>query len=53
MKPSLKGCSMFFALIAGLALVAGSASAQIPAITTPDKLETRLGTLEFKDGAPS
>jgi hypothetical protein len=24
-----------------------------PEITTPDKLETRLGTLEFKDGAPS
>src|SRR5271169_2436732 len=30
------------------------AYAQMPAsITTPDKLETRLGTLEFKDGAPS
>jgi hypothetical protein len=24
-----------------------------PAITTPDKLESRIGTLEFKDGAPS
>jgi hypothetical protein len=24
-----------------------------PAITTPDKVETRIGTLEFKDGAPS
>jgi hypothetical protein len=24
-----------------------------PEITTPDKLETRLGALEFKDGAPS
>ena len=24
-----------------------------PAITTPDKVETRLGTLDFKDGAPS
>ena len=24
-----------------------------PSITTPDKVETRLGTLEFKDGAPS
>ena len=24
-----------------------------PEITTPDKLESRLGTLEFKDGAPS
>ncbi|OWV91741.1 hypothetical protein ATY75_00755 [Rhizobium sp. N122] len=27
---------------------------EIPkAITTPDKVETRIGTLEFKDGAPS
>jgi hypothetical protein len=24
-----------------------------PAVTTPDKVETRLGTLDFKDGAPS
>jgi hypothetical protein len=24
-----------------------------PAISTPDKVETRLGTLEFKDGAPN
>jgi hypothetical protein len=24
-----------------------------PAITTPDKIETRIGTLDFKDGAPS
>ena len=24
-----------------------------PAITTPDKVETRIGTLEFKDGMPS
>ena len=24
-----------------------------PAITTPDKVETRIGALEFKDGAPS
>ena len=24
-----------------------------PAITTPDKVDSRLGTLEFKDGAPS
>jgi hypothetical protein len=24
-----------------------------PAITTPDKVETRIGTLDFKDGMPS
>jgi len=24
-----------------------------PAITTPDKVETRIGPLQFKDGAPS
>jgi hypothetical protein len=30
------------------------AAAQTPtAITTPDKIETRIGTLEFKDGAPT
>jgi hypothetical protein len=29
-------------------------AAEIPlAITTPDKVETRLGTLDFKDGVPS
>ena len=24
-----------------------------PSLVTPDKVDTRLGTLEFKDGAPS
>jgi|SRR4029077_11064758 len=24
-----------------------------PSITTPDKVETRIGTMEFKDGMPS
>ena len=32
---------------------AQTATAIPPAITTPDKVETRIGTLEFKDGAPS
>jgi hypothetical protein len=32
---------------------AQTAAAIPPAITTPDKVETRIGTLEFKDGAPS
>jgi len=37
---------------------AGSAIAQVPPavppiLVTPDKVETRIGTLEFKDGAPS
>ena len=36
----------------------GTADAQTatgipPAITTPDKVETRIGTLEYKDGAPT
>ena len=34
-----------------------SASAQTttvpPALTTPDRVETRIGVLEFKDGAPT
>jgi hypothetical protein len=45
-------------LVATVITVADEAAAQtssaIPAaITTPDRLETSLGTLEFKDGAPS
>jgi hypothetical protein len=32
---------------------AQTAPAISPAISTPDKVETRLGTLNFKDGAPS
>lgn len=33
--------------------IAQAPSAVPPAITTPDRVETRIGTLEFKDGAPS
>ena len=41
-----------------IALVATSlalpAFAEIPpSVTTPDKVETRIGTLDFKDGLPS
>jgi hypothetical protein len=32
---------------------AQTASAIPPSLTTPDKVETRIGTLEFKDGAPT
>jgi hypothetical protein len=32
---------------------AQAASAIPPALTTPDRVNSRLGTLEFKDGAPS
>jgi hypothetical protein len=32
---------------------AQTAPAIPPAITTPDKVETRVGTMEFKDGMPS
>ncbi|WP_143186861.1 DUF1254 domain-containing protein [Microbulbifer donghaiensis] len=35
-------------------LVAAQASPEVPAaIATPDKTETRIGTLEFRDGVPS
>ena len=45
-------------LVATVSTVAGEATAQTspaipPAITTPDRLQTSLGTLEFRDGAPS
>ena len=33
--------------------VAATTAAIPPEITTPDSVETRLGTLEYKDGAPS
>lgn len=39
---------------AGLFSFVTAASAEMPKeITTPDKVETRIGTLEFKDGAPT
>src|SRR5829696_2431807 len=35
-------------------LAAAQTGPAIPSsITTPDKVETRIGTLDFKDGAPS
>ncbi len=50
--------SILFALVALLAPKSETAIAQtspgIPqAITTPDQVETRIGSLEFKDGVPS
>lgn len=41
-------------LLAAPHLVVAQESSAIPAsLTTPDKVETRIGTLEFKDGAPT
>jgi hypothetical protein len=34
-------------------MVAAQTSAIPPSITTPDKVETSIGTLDFKDGLPS
>jgi hypothetical protein len=43
-----------FAVLALPRLVTAQASTEIPpATTTPDKVETRLGTLDFKDGMPN
>jgi hypothetical protein len=43
-----------FAMLALPHLAAAQTSPDVPAaITTPDRVESRLGTLEFKDGAPS
>src|SRR5262245_10786827 len=56
MKRILKPLAVVMAgaMLALPGLAAAQRAAGIPpAITTPDKLETRLGTLEFKDGAPS
>ena len=42
-----------YAVLALPQLASAQAAAIPPAITTPDTVQTRLGTLEFKDGAPS
>ena len=44
-----------FALLALLAPPTGAQVSEetLQSISTPDKVETRIGTLEFKDGAPS
>ena len=41
------------ALVFGLALTSTRAADIPPQITTPDKVESRIGTLDFKDGLPS
>ncbi|MEW9836172.1 DUF1254 domain-containing protein [Mesorhizobium marinum] len=44
------------AFLGSMLLVAQTASAQAPipeSLVTPDKVDTRVGTLEFKDGVPS
>jgi hypothetical protein len=40
-------------LIGAGELAAQTAPAIPPSLTTPDRVETRIGTLEFKDGAPN
>lgn len=55
-KQTQAACRLL-ATLAGTAFAVGTALAQSPAIppslVTPDKVETRIGTLDFKDGAPS
>jgi hypothetical protein len=59
MKAIHRKFSMPAAILVAMVLVGGNdAAAQTavpipPSITTPDKVESRLGTLDFKDGAPS
>jgi hypothetical protein len=40
-------------LVSALAFTSARAADIPPQITTPDKVETRIGTLDFKDGLPS
>jgi hypothetical protein len=43
-----------WALLIGPRLATGDAAGAAPAsITTPDRVESRIGALEFEDGAPS
>jgi len=49
-----KTCLAILTMLAMLRLAAAQTAPAIPpAISTPDKVETRLGTLDFKDGTPS
>jgi hypothetical protein len=41
------------ALVSALAFTPARAAEIPPSLTTPDKVETRIGTLDFKDGLPS
>ena len=45
--------ALFMLAALPLAAAAQTPSAIPPSLTTPDKVETGIGTLEFKDGAPS
>jgi len=55
-KQTQAACRLL-ATLAGTAFAVGTALAQSsaipPSLVTPDKVETRIGTLDFKDGAPS
>lgn len=57
MKPILKALTVLFVVAAALAMarvaLAQTATGIPLEITTPDRVQTRIGTLEFKDGAPS
>jgi hypothetical protein len=56
MKPVHSGSTATAIALVAVSCLCGSgaAAAEIPpSLITPDKVETRLGTLEFKDGAPS
>ena len=56
MKSKLRTLALLvaFALLAPPWLAAAQATAAIPsAITTPEKVDSRIGTLDFKDGMPS
>ena len=58
MKRMYNVLTPFAALFGAMLFAVGKASAQAaaeipPSITAPDKAETRIGTLEFKDGVPT
>jgi hypothetical protein len=53
MKTTRKLSFIVTVLVSALAFTCAGAADIPPQITTPDKVETRIGTLDFKDGAPS
>jgi hypothetical protein len=59
MKAMHRNFAMPAAIVAATVLIGGNdaaaqtATAIAPSITTPDRVESSIGTLEYKDGAPS
>jgi hypothetical protein len=53
MKERLRLLAVLVALVSAPGLAMAQAPGVLPAIMTPDRVPSRIGPLEYKDGAPS